>query len=95
MRLPEPATVKVVVTRKVKGHRVGGVCRPEATTGPKCTVAVRKATLSFSGRKGGTSFRFKPTKLRAGPYVAKIAAKDAARNVSKPVSLRFTVKRPA
>jgi hypothetical protein len=92
LTLDEDATVQVVVTQKVKGHKVRGNCNPKATTGNLCKKSVRKAKLMFTGKDGRNVFTFHPRKLKIGKYTATIIAIDAAGDKSSPITLKFTIK---
>lgn len=97
--LSEAARVEMTVLRKVKGHRARGRCRPQASTGRRCTI-LRKAgrlpararrqgrnAVRFTGRVGGRA-------LRPGAYVLRLRATDEAGNRSKPKTLNFKVVKP-
>jgi len=92
MTLSENATVTVVITQRVRGRRVRGRCRANARTGRRCTLTVRKATLTFRGFKGKNSFTFKPS-LSPGAYTATITARNASGRRSRARTLTFTVRR--
>src|SRR5207244_1580060 len=92
LTLSEPATVGVVVTKRVNGRRVAGKCKRKAKTGKKCKLTVQKAKLSFKGVKGPNAFPFRLPKLKPGSYSATIKARDAAGRTSKPLTLKFKIK---
>jgi hypothetical protein len=54
LTLSRPATIAVVVSRTVTGHRVRGVCKPTAKKGKRCTISVKERTLIFQALRGGT-----------------------------------------
>jgi len=92
MTLSENATVTVVITQRVRGRRLRGRCRTTNRTGTRCTLTVRKKTLTFRGFKGKNSFTFKPS-LSPGTYTATITARNASGRRSRARTLTFTVRR--
>ncbi len=99
--LSEPATTRIAITHKVKGHRAGrkNPCKP-ARHGQKrnCTRTVPVLTLVRSHTVKGSnriafSGRYGHKHLTKGTYTATVTATDAAGNRSKPHSLSFTVVR--
>jgi DNA-binding beta-propeller fold protein YncE len=99
-RLSEAARVTFAIERRVKGRRVGKRCLG-ATRGrrsrPSCTRHVRVGSFSQAGMAGSNVKRFRGAlrgrPLRPGRYRATLRARDAARNGSRPVRLRFRVVR--
>jgi hypothetical protein len=92
LTLSENATVTVVITQRVRGRRLRGRCRTTNRTGTRCTLTVRKKTLTFRGLKGRNSFTFKPS-LAPGTYTATITARNAAGRRSRARTLTFTIRR--
>ena len=94
LTLSEPATVTVVVTTTVKGHKVNGLCKASAKKGASCTLTVKKGSLTFNGVKGANSHKFRMSSLPLGLYTATLTARDAAGHLSKPFTVMFRIIRP-
>ncbi len=92
LTLSEAATISAVVNQSVRGHRVRGRCSPSAKTATRCTLTVRRAKTTFRGAKGANRLRFKVSSLKPGSYALVLTARDAAGNVSRTFTLRFTIK---
>jgi hypothetical protein len=92
LTLSENTSISVIVTRKVKGHRVRGKCQLKATTGKPCNKTVQLASLNYTGKTGPNVFTFRPRKLKPGTYNATITAIDATGNKSVRITLRFAIK---
>jgi len=98
-RLDQPALVKIAITTKARGRRVGRSCRPDSRKlrhKPRCTRTITLATLvrvahaginkvPFSGRIRGRA-------LKPGRYQARFTAIDSA-GASRPKTLTFTIVR--
>lgn len=96
----EAGKVRMVVTKATTGRKSKGICAPLTTknrTKKKCTfqkvvtsleqpVGAGKGSLPFTGKVG-------KKKLAVGTYTATLVTFDAAGNASKPVAIRFTIKR--
>ncbi len=89
--LSEPARVTIVITTTVKGRRIKGACKPAAKHGTRCTLIVTKATLTVTGVAGRNTARLRFGSLKPGRYAARLTARDAAGELSKPVTLQFTI----
>jgi hypothetical protein len=92
--LSEVATIEAIVNQSVSGRRVRGKCRTNVRTGKRCVLVVRKARLTFRGAKGANKLKLKISSLKPGAYTLAISARDAAGNVSRTSSLKFTIKKP-
>jgi hypothetical protein len=94
--LSEPARVSFVVEQSLKGHRKGRACKRHGR-GKRCTLIVRKATLTRSGQSGanqlGFSGRLGSRKLSPGSYKLVVRAVDAAGNRSGTKTVSFTIVR--
>ena len=90
LTLSQPARIEVLIAQAVKGHKLRGVCKPQAKRGKSCTAKVEKRTLTFSGAQGSNAFQLKLAGLAKGFYTATILARNAD-GASKPVSLTFTI----
>ena len=98
--MSEAATVQFTVRRRSSGRRVRGRCVARTRANRRrraCTrqvrvgreigeVAAGAVTLRFTARVNGRA-------LRRGKYVLSMVAVDAAGNVSRTVTARFTVTR--
>lgn len=99
-RLSEAATVTFAIERKRSGRRVGRRCvRPTRANRrrPRCTRFVRVASFIRQGVAGTNRFRFtgraRGRMLPRGRYRLRATTKDAAGNVSRPLSRAFTIVR--
>jgi len=99
--ISEAATVTFAIKRRVRGRRVGGRCRkqtPRNRTHKRCIRLVAAGAFQTAGVAGSNrkhfSGRIGKRALRPGSYVARVAARDAAGNVSKIATARFKVLRP-
>ncbi len=90
LTLSQPATIKVLIARTVKGHKLRGVCKSTAKKGKSCTTAVEKRTLTFSGSAGSNTFKLTLAGLGRGSYTATILAENA-NGKSSPARLAFTI----
>ena len=93
LTLSKPAAVAVAVDQKLKGRKVKGRCEPKAKKGKRCTFRVPRAKLSLIGAAGANTFAFRPTGLKSGSYIAIVTARDADGRLSKPVTLKFKIKK--
>ena len=87
MTLSRRATVTVVITRALAGHRVKGLCQTRAQKGRRCTLTVRVATHKYKGGRGRNSFKLQLGSLATGHYVAAVVAQNASGS-----SARHTLK---
>jgi len=94
LTLSEAATVTVVVTQKMSGRKVKGKCKANAKHGKRCTLTIQKAKLTFHGRKGRNSFKFRVKSLRPGRYTATLTARSPGSKTSKPITLTYTIEKP-
>jgi RTX calcium-binding nonapeptide repeat (4 copies) len=99
--LSEAATVTFAMKRRLPGRLVGGKCRRPTTMNRsrrRCVRLVGVGAFRVAGVAGPNRKRFSgrigKRTLRPGGYVARVSARDAAGNVSKPASAKFTVLRP-
>jgi hypothetical protein len=92
--LSEVATIEAIVNQSVSGRKVRGKCKTNVRTGKRCTLVVRKAKLTYRGTKGANKLKLKISSLKPGAYTLAITARDAAGNVSRASTLKFTIKRP-
>jgi hypothetical protein len=88
--LSQSATIKILITQTVKGHKPRGVCKPTAKKGKSCTAMVVKRTLTFSGSAGSNALELRLVGLRKGSYTATILAENA-NGTSSAVRLAFTI----
>ena len=98
--LSEAATVTFAIKRRLPGRLVGGRCRrPTALNRSRrrCVRLVGVGAFRAAGATGPNRNRFSgrigKRTLRPGSYVARVSARDAAGNVSKTASAKFTVLR--
>ena len=89
--LATQATVTVVITQSVRGHRVRGRCRPSAKQGKRCTVTVIRAKRTLLGASGVNSIKLVLSRLAAGAYRATVTARNST-GVSRSAPLTFTIK---
>lgn len=96
--LSEPAAVTIAIARKSAGRRVGRSCRaPSGSNRGRrhCTRYVKAGALKRRGQQGANNVAFSGRigrrALRPGSYRARVTARDAAGNVSKPSAAAFTV----
>jgi hypothetical protein len=90
LTLSSAASVKVVITHIVSGHKVRGVCKAHASKGKKCTINKKVKTLHFSGATGANRFKLLIKSLKPGSYTAKIAASNST-GTSNAVTLKFKI----
>jgi hypothetical protein len=95
--LDQPATVKITITRKVPGRRVGHSCRANSRRlrhKPRCTRTIKIATLTRTAHAGKNkvafSGRIRGKALKPRRYQAVFIAIDTA-GASKPKSLNFRI----
>jgi hypothetical protein len=72
--LSETATVKVVLSRVLTGHRAHGRCQAHAKRGRRCQYSVRKLSRTFRGAPGNNEFKLRPGKLGRGRYQLSVVA---------------------
>jgi hypothetical protein len=96
--LSEPATVTIVIKRKLAGRRRGRRCvKPtrRLRRARRCTRLRPAGTLTRKSALGASAVRFTGRvgrrRLAAGKYAAVLSARDAADNVSTKRTLAFTV----
>jgi hypothetical protein len=89
LTLSQAAKITVLITHTAKGHKVNGVCKPNARTGKKCTITTKR-TLSFTGKAGADIFSLKLRGMAKGSYTATITAQNA-NGTSGAVKLAFTI----
>lgn len=90
LTLSTPASVKVVITQIVTGHKVKRVCKAHAKKGKKCTIQKKVKTLHFNGAAGSNKFRLLIESPKPGSYTAKITASNSA-GTSNAVTLKFKI----
>lgn len=90
LTLSQPATIKILIAQTVKGHKLRGVCKPQAKKGKSCTTAVEKRTLTFSGSAGSNALKLKLAGLGKGSYTATIIAENT-KSKSNAVALAFAI----
>lgn len=100
VRVSEPGTLRVRITRATRGRKVGRSCKPQTRKNRKakrCTFDRTITTLTRKSVSGDVAIAFKGTvgkrRLAPGTYKATFSVTDAAGNVSKGVSLVFRIKR--
>ena len=101
LRLSEPGSLRIRITRATVGRKVGKLCKPKTRKNAKrrrCTfqklvttlrrsgLPAGNASVKFSGKVGGR-------KLAVGDYTATFVVTDRAGNVSKASSLVFRIVR--
>ena len=98
--LSEPATVTIAIAQRQSGRRRGRKCiAPSKKLGKarKCTRIVKKGALKRTSRQGANRVAFTgriaSRALKPGSYQATLTATDAAKNASKPKTVKFTVVR--
>ena len=89
--LSAAATVKVTLTGARKGRRTGGRCSTTAKRGKRCTIKLKRVTLSFTGRSGANRVAF-GRGLKRGSYKATVVATDGEGRSSASVVFRFVVR---
>ena len=90
LTLSRTASVKVVITQSVAGHKVAGGCKAHATKGKKCTLNHEVKTLRFTGVAGSNSFKLLVKSLKPGAYTASITASDPVGSSNR-VTLKFKI----
>jgi hypothetical protein len=93
LTLSEAATINVSVTQAQSGRIVKGRCKAGAKQGKRCTIAVVKANLTFTGGAGSNLFALLVRSLAPGHYTATITAVADGQS-STPVPLSFTIEKP-
>ena len=89
--LSAAATVKVTVAGTRKGRRKDGRCSKTAKRGKRCTIKLKRVTLTLTGRSGANRVAF-GRGLKRGRYSATVVATDGEGRSSAPVVLRFVVR---
>jgi hypothetical protein len=90
LRVTVAARIRVLITQTVTGHKLKGVCKPQARAGRRCTATITKHSLTFTARAGASRFKLKLPGLAKGAYTATITAQNA-NGKSRPIKLRFTI----
>lgn len=90
LALSQAATIKILITQTVKGHKYTGACRPTVKKGRTCTVTVRKRSLVLSGSAGANTLMVRFAGLQKGSYTATIVAVNA-NGKSRPITIVFTL----
>lgn len=90
LTLSQPATIEVRIAQTVKGHKLRGVCKPQAKKGKRCSTVVAKRSLTFSGSAGSNALELKLAGLGKGSYVATILAENT-NGESNSVVLAFAI----
>ncbi len=90
LAISQAATIHVLITESVTGHKLRGVCKPTAKKGKSCTTTVKKRTLTFLGSAGPNTLELKLAGLGTGSYTATIIAENA-NGRSTPIKLAFTI----
>ena len=101
LRLSEPGSVRVVISRSARGRKVGKACRPQTRANRRrkaCSYQKTLGTITRSGRPAGDlaiAFNGKLGKRRLSPgsYRATFVVTDAAGNRSKGTTLVFRIVR--
>ncbi len=88
--MSQAATIRVLIAKTVKGHKVKGVCKRNARTGKRCRTTIIKRTLRFSATAGANAFKPKLKGLAKGNYTATITAQNP-NGKSRTVKLKFTI----
>jgi hypothetical protein len=91
LTLSRAASIKIVVTHSLTGHKVAGVCKTHVKMGKKCTINSQVKTLHFSGAAGSKRFKLRLPTLKPGSYTARVTASDSAGR-SNGVTLKFTIR---
>jgi hypothetical protein len=99
-QLSEAASIRVTLTRRAAGRKVGGRCRrrTRANRGrPRCTLYRRVGNFTQQGAAGSNTRRFggrlRGRKLNPGAFRAGFVATDAAGNRSRRKRVSFTIVR--
>jgi hypothetical protein len=90
LTLSRPATIAVVVSRTVAGHRGRGVCKPAAKKGTRCTISVKERGLVFPGVAGRNTLKLTLPRLKKGRHHLTITAENEYGR-SVPIKLTFTI----
>ena len=93
------ARVHFTFTQQVSGRMVNGKCVAKTKknhTKPACTRTATKGRLSFAGYAGKNTFPFRghvsrSNQLQPGTYTLVVTATNAARQMSRPQTLSFTI----
>jgi len=88
--LSQPATIEVLITQNVKGHKHGGLCKPTVRKGKSCTTTLKRRNLTFSASAGSNALELKLAGLGEGSYTATIIAEEA-NGTSSAFRLAFTI----
>jgi hypothetical protein len=99
-QLSEAATVRVALSRRSAGRRVGGRCRRRSRANrgrPRCILYRKVGSFSQPGAAGSNTRRFGGTtggrKLNPGTFRASFVATDVVGNRSRRKSLSFIIVR--
>jgi hypothetical protein len=79
----------------VNGRRVNGVCKPTVKRGKRCTLTVKKLTLTVAGVPGANTHALTLRGLAPGRYTASVTARDVGGRQSKTATIAFTIVKPA
>jgi hypothetical protein len=88
--LSRAASVTIVISRTLHGHRVNHKCSIGAKHGPKCTVTTR-AVAHVHGAAGANIVKLQVGSLPKGSYKVQISAKSSGGLRSNKVTTRITI----
>lgn len=94
--LSEPATAKLVLSRRTAGRRRGTACvtpTPRLRRAKRCTRLVTVRTTSRAVGAGTATIPLSTRGLRAGEYRAVLTVTDAAGNAAAPITRTFRIVR--
>jgi outer membrane protein assembly factor BamB len=91
LTISEPARLTVLVTQSARGRKINGRCVRHASRGKRCTLAVRKASRTFTDPGGRHSYELRLRNLRPGHYTLAVSASGASGSRSSLHRLAFTI----
>jgi hypothetical protein len=100
LRLSEAGSVRIVISRGMRGRRAGAACKPKTRRNQRrkaCTFSKQVATITRRAQPAGDisipfSGKIGKKKLSPGTYTARVVVTDAAGNRSKATSLVFRIR---
>lgn len=91
LTLSTAAAVKVTITHRIAGHKVGPSCKPNAKRGKSCSLVSAVKTLHFMGLAGDNKMKLLIKSLRPGSYSVTISASNPG-GTSDKITLNFKIR---